>query len=54
MRRHLPWLIALPVMAAGSVGAILIGLHLAVVALAATLFLRSADADPRAAAEPAT
>jgi hypothetical protein len=37
-----------------AIAAILIGLHLAVVALAATLFLRSADADPRAAAEPAT
>jgi hypothetical protein len=37
-----------------AIAAILIGLHLAVAALAATLFVRSADADPRAAAEPAT
>jgi hypothetical protein len=37
-----------------AIAAILIGLHLAVAALAATLFLRPADADTRAAAEPAT
>ena len=37
-----------------AIAAILIGLHLAVAALAATLFLRSADADPRPAAAPVT
>jgi hypothetical protein len=37
-----------------AIAAILIGLHLAVAALAATLFLRSADADRSAAVEPAT
>jgi hypothetical protein len=37
-----------------AIAAILIGLHLAVAALAVALFLRSADADPRATAEPAT
>jgi len=37
-----------------AIAAILIGLHLAVAALAASLFLRSADADRPAAAEPAT
>jgi hypothetical protein len=37
-----------------AIAAILIGLHLAVAALAATLFLRSTDADRSAAAEPAT
>src|SRR5438093_12229060 len=37
-----------------AIAAILIGLHLAVAALAATLFLRPADADTRSVAEPAT
>ena len=37
-----------------AIAAILIGLHLAVAALAASLFLRSADADRSAAVEPAT
>ncbi len=37
-----------------AIAAILIGLHLAVAALAATLFLRIADADPRPAAAPVT
>jgi hypothetical protein len=37
-----------------TIAAILIGLHLAVAALAATLFLRSVDADRSRAAEPAT
>jgi hypothetical protein len=36
------------------IAAILIALHLAVAALAATLFLRRADADPSAAVEPAS
>jgi hypothetical protein len=37
-----------------AIAAILIGLHLTVAALAATVFLRSADADRSSAVEPAT